>query len=250
MPYGAHETMEMHECLMDKLNAINHFNLYAQATSNPQLLDMIVRHQQEEIATYNEIVACTRGNSRFAPIPPNTNVRGVSNQQIQYGMNNPVQFAPQAGVSMGDAEIAMAMLLWHKSGARICTNAALECADPNVRRLMVNSAATCVNQAYEVFLLLNQQGVYPVPTSSQSANALLSSYQPASPSLAQQYGMPQQMTGGYGYNRMGGGYGAVSSTLPVGSQDSVLYGAGGGSDVLGQGGISMSSNAYTQGSMQ
>lgn len=118
MPYGAHETMEVHEILMEKINAITHFNLYAKETQNPQLQDMIARHQQEEILSYNEIVAYIRENKGFSPIPPNTDIKGVSEQQIQYGLNKPPQFAPQSDASLSDEEIAIAMLLCHKNGAR------------------------------------------------------------------------------------------------------------------------------------
>ncbi len=164
MPYGAHETMEVHEILMEKINAITHFNLYAKETQNPQLQDMIARHQQEEILSYNEIVAYIRENKGFSPIPPNTDIKGVSEQQIQYGLNKPPQFAPQSDASLSDEEIAIAMLLCHKKRCPECCLASLECADPNLRRMLQNSSASCANQAYEVFLLMNEQGLYQVPT--------------------------------------------------------------------------------------
>jgi spore coat protein CotF len=171
-----------------------------------------VRHQQEEILSYNEIVACTRGNSRFNPIPPNTAIQGITNQQIQYGVNRPLQFAPQSDALLSDEEIAMSILWWHKSGARNCLNATLECADPNVRRLMLNCAATCSNQAYEVFLFMNQQGLYQVPTlQNRTAETFLQSYQPASDSLVAQYGVQVGQTGN-------------NANLSVGSVESVIYG--------------------------
>jgi spore coat protein CotF len=265
MPFGAHETMETHEILMEKINVITHFNLYAQQARNPQLLDMILRHQQEEILSYNEIVAHTRGNNRFSPISPNTDIRGVSNQQIQYGLNNPPQFAPQANATLDDSEIAIAMLLCHKNGARNCTWATLECADPNLRRTLMNSAATCINQAYEVFLFMNEQGLYQVPTlSSQTGEAFLHSYQPASRSLEQQYavqsGQSQGYTGpsaygapGYSGANMAGPGGATNGSLYAGSRDSVLYGAGarGNSSLQYQAGSpSMYGNRNEQGTMR
>jgi spore coat protein CotF len=242
MPYGAHETMEMHEILMEKINMITHFNLYAKEARNPQLLDMIARHQQEEILSYNELVSFTRDNHRFAPIPPNTNIRGVSNQQIQYGLHNPPQYVPESNAALNDMEIAIAMLLCHKNSARNSTWAALECADPNLRRTMLNFAATCTNQAYEVFLFMNQQGMYQVPTlNTHTAQTLLHSYQSADPSLEAQYaGMARQNAGIAGQSAYGGtgssayqnmtgqGGNMMNGSFNVGSSDSVLYGAGGG----------------------
>jgi spore coat protein CotF len=200
MPFGAHETMEVHECLLEKVNMITHFNIYAKEVKNPQLLDMIVRHQQEEIASYNEIVNITRGNNGFTPVPPNTNVVGANNQQIRYGMNNPPQFSPQSDANLSDREIAIAMLLCHKNAARNGTQAALEAADPNLRLALLNSAATCVNQAYEVFLFMNRQGLYQVPAfKNQTTEAIFNIYQPAGEQIMAQYGMQaDQNMGQYG----------------------------------------------------
>jgi spore coat protein CotF len=223
MPFGAHETMEVHECLLEKVNMITHFNIYAKEAKDSQLLDMIVRHQQEEIASYNEIVNITRGNNGFTPVPPNTNVRGVNNQQIQYGLNNPPQMSPQSDANLTNREIAIAMLLCHKNGARNCTQAALEAADPNLRLALFNSAATCMNQAYEVFLFMNKQGLYQVPAfRNQTAETFLNIYQPAGEQLMAQYGMQSGQNMDYNSqnnSQMGG-------SMNVGSYNSVLYGAG------------------------
>jgi spore coat protein CotF len=249
MPFGAHETLEVHEVLMEKINAITHFNLYAKQAKNPQLLDMILRHQQEEIRSYNEIVALTRGNDRFSPIPPNTNIQGVSRQQIQYGLNQPPQFAPQADAELNDVEIAIAMLLCHKNGARNCTWSTLECADPNLRRTLFNSAATCTNQAYEVFLFMNEQGLYQVPTlNNQTADQFLRSYQPAGAAIEAQYGMQNGQNAGYnGASSYGAGYpqpGMFSGGMNPGSRESVLYGDGRATSPT------MYGSPYPQGMMQ
>ena len=36
MPFGAHETMEVHEILNEKINMINHFSWYMQNCRDPQ----------------------------------------------------------------------------------------------------------------------------------------------------------------------------------------------------------------------
>src|SRR4051812_17878199 len=141
MPFGAHETMEVHEILLEKINMITHFNFYAQEAKNPQLLDMIVRHQQEEIRSYNDFVSYTHDYKGFSPIPPNTNIRGMNPQEIKYGLKNPPQFAPESDAVLSDGEVAAAMLLCHKNAARNGMWATLECADPNLRRMLLNSAA-------------------------------------------------------------------------------------------------------------
>jgi spore coat protein CotF len=230
MQFGAHETMEVHECLLEKVNVITHFNIYAKEAKNPQLQDIIARHQQEEIASYNVIVNITRGNNGFTPVPPNTNVRGVSNQQIRYGLNNPPQMSPQSDTTLTDREIAIAILLCHKNGARTCTQAALEAADPNLRLALLNSAATCMNQAYEVFLFMNEQGMYQIPMlKNQTAETFLNIYQPAGEQMMAQYGMQSGQNMGMqsgqnmGYDNQ---YNAkMGGNMNVGSPNSTLYGS-------------------------
>jgi spore coat protein CotF len=54
--------------------------------------------------------------------------------------------------------------------------------------MLVNGAVTCSNQAYEVFLFMNERGIYQVPRmNDQTAKTFLHTYQPAS--QAQQPGV-------------------------------------------------------------
>ncbi|CAH0345204.1 spore coat protein [Bacillus sp. CECT 9360] len=202
MPYGAHETMEVHEILMEKINMITHFNFYATETQNQQLIDMIIRHQQEEIRSYNEIVSYTHDYTSFKPVPPNTNIREIQPQEIRYGLNNPPQVTPEVDAMLKDSEIATAMLCCHKNAARNGMWATLECADPNLRSMLLNSAANCSNQAYEVFLFMNEQGQYQIPTlKDHTAKTFIHRYQPANEALQAQYGMkPGQGVGNQGQN--------------------------------------------------
>ena len=203
MPYGAHETMEVHEILAEKINMITHFNFYATETSNQQLIDMIIRHQQEEIRSYNELVAYTQNYTGFNPVSPNTAIRGITPKEIRYGLNNLDPFSPEVDALLSDSEVAMAMLNCHKNAARNGMWATLECADPNLRRMLLNSAANCANQAYEVFLYMNEKGLYQVPQLDyQTAQTFIQRYQPASNSLQAQYGMqPSQNSAPAGKNQ-------------------------------------------------
>lgn len=178
MPYGAHETMETHELLNEKMNMINHFSFYAQQAQNPELRDMIARHLQTAAQSYDQLVAYTHdygaANSQPAPYAmPQTQP-----QQVQYGLRHPAQQAPMLG-QFDDRQIACAMLSCHKNSAKNHMAGSLECADPNVRQMLMNGAVACANQAYEVFLLLNRMGDYQVPTMQEhTAKTFLHSYQP------------------------------------------------------------------------
>ncbi|MBM4765176.1 spore coat protein [Bacillus sp. B15-48] len=190
MPFGAHEAMEVHEVLSEKINMISHFNIYAQQTQNQQLMEMINRHQQEEINSYDAIVAYTHDYTQFTPIPPNTSVSQVTPDQIQYGLNDPTMIAPETNAVLNDYEVAMAMLHCHKNAAANGVKAALEIADPNLRQMLTNGAINCINQAYEVFLFMNEQGLYQVPElKDHTAKTFLHSYQPSGESLKAQYTM-------------------------------------------------------------
>jgi spore coat protein CotF len=236
MPYGAHETMEVHEILLEKVNMITHFNIYLQEAQNPELRDMIVRHQQEEIRSYNEIVSYTHDYNAGVPIPPMTNIKAVSPQNIQYGLNNPTQFEPRAETKLGDAEVARAMLCCHKNAARNGMWATLETADPNLRRMLLNSAANCANQAYEVFLFMNKQGLYQVPKmDGHTAKTFLHSYQPAGQALQNQYSMQTSLSG-HTWSPGGG----MNQNINPASPQSILYGGlqGNGSRQYGNAGNS------------
>ncbi|MDR4947615.1 spore coat protein [Neobacillus cucumis] len=196
MPFGAHEAMEVHEILTEKINMINHFHMYAAQAKDPQLKEMIHRHLQEEIKSYDTVVSYTHDYQNFAPMSANTNMGSVKPNQIQYGLDNPSMVAPEANTTFNDFEIASALLICHKNGAANGVKATLEIADPNLRQVLLNGAVNCVNQAYEVFLFMNQQGQYQIPTmKDHTAKTYLHSFQPVSESLKAQYvvnpGQPQ-----------------------------------------------------------
>jgi len=210
MPFGAHEAMEVHEILTEKINMINHFNLYAQQAKNPQLKEMIHRHLQEEIKSYDTVVSYTHDYQNFAPMSANTHVSSVKPDQIQYGLNNPSMVTPESNTTFNDYEIASALLICHKNGAANGVKASLEIADPNLRQVLLNGAVNCVNQAYEVFLFMNQQGQYQIPTMrDHTAKTYLHTFQPVNESLKAQYmvnpGQTQSVDQGMMVNNMMGG---------------------------------------------
>lgn len=185
MPYGAHETMEVHEILNEKINLINHFSMYAQMVQDHQLRQMIGQHMQMAIQSYDQLVSYTHDYNAAAGGQRPFGMPNVRPQQIQYGLNNPAQQMPQMQGRLNDQQILSAILSCHKNSARSQMHASLECADPNVRQMLVNGAITCANQAYEVFLLMNRQGQYQVPTmNDHTAKTFLHSYQPANEAMA------------------------------------------------------------------
>lgn len=181
MPFGAHETMEVHEILNEKMNLINHFSLYAQMTQNGQIRGMLDRHIATAMQAYEQLAGYTHDYSAAnAPQPAaQRTMAGTQPQQIQYGLRQPAPITPGIqGQALNDMQIMSAMLCCHKNSAKNHMNASLECADPNVRQMLLHGANLCAEQAYEVFTVMNQQGIYQVPTmNDHTAKTYLHTYQ-------------------------------------------------------------------------
>lgn len=181
MPFGAHETLEAHEILNEKINLINHFSLYAQMVQNGQIRSMIDRHLQTAVASYNQLVGYTHDYSAARPMQTSGPgiLSGTQPQQIQYGLRQPQPVTPVLQGTLNENQVLCAMLSCHKSSAKLHMQAALECADPNVRQMLQQGANLCAEQAYEVFMLMNQLGQYQVPTmNDHTAKTFLHTYQP------------------------------------------------------------------------
>ncbi|GAB7387606.1 spore coat protein [Bacillaceae bacterium] len=179
MPFGAHESMQTHEILSEKINMLEHFSKYAAQCQDPALRQMLERHIANVSRSYNELVSYT--HEYVAPQgQPAANAGNVSPDQIRYGLQQPSPQAPQlASPAFHDRQIATAMLIAHKNSAKNQMAAALECADPHVRQMMVNGAVNCAQLAYEVFQFMNEKGWYQVPTlNNHTAKTMLHSYQP------------------------------------------------------------------------
>jgi spore coat protein CotF len=179
MPFGAHETMEVHEALNEKINMINHFALYTQQTQNEQLRQMLQRHLQSAIQSYDQLVSYTHDYQSGQQRKQSQGMIPAQPQNIQYGLSNPQQQAPQLQGQFNDNQIAFALLCCHKNSAKNAMASALECADPNILEMMVMRANTCANQDYEEYKYMNQQGQYQVTKmQDQTAKTFLHTYQP------------------------------------------------------------------------
>ncbi|MFC0212383.1 spore coat protein [Paenibacillus chartarius] len=181
MPFGAHETMEIHEILNEKINAINHFSLYAQAAQSPEVRDLVRRHLHACMEHYDQIVGYTHDYSAAQGMGnPLGQFPQVQPEQIVYGLDNPARVAPLVQNGLSDQQILMAVLNCHKNSAKNAMHASLEIADPNLRQMMINSSVAANNFAYEAFLLMNRAGQYQVPTMhDHTAKTYLHTYMPS-----------------------------------------------------------------------
>lgn len=183
MPFGAHETVEVHEILNEKMNMIAHFSLYAEQVQSPQIRDLIQHHLQTAMQQYDQLVAYTHDYSAANRSEGNRagsyQMGGASPEQIMYGLRQPAPVAPQMQGRLNDQQILSAVLCCHKNSAKNGMSASLECADPNVRQMLLNGAVTANQNAYDTFLLMNQLGQYQVPTmQDHTAKTFLHAFQP------------------------------------------------------------------------
>jgi spore coat protein CotF len=190
--YGAHEVMEVHEVLTGEIDAINNFQLYRPHIRDQQLQQMLEHQLQFMMNEYQSFVQALNGQGMGQAVP----YRAPRNAAPVYGLRQPAPVAPNTSMEqLDDRDIASAMLSCHKSSAAKKMLATLECADPQIRRTMQQSAMNCAEQAYEVWQYMNQKGYYQVPTMKEmTTQTMLNTYtQPgmAAPMQMQTQGMPQ-----------------------------------------------------------
>ncbi|MFF2157969.1 spore coat protein [Paenibacillus chitinolyticus] len=239
MPFGAHETLEVHEVLTEKINMIQHFSFYARQARHPQVKAIAEHHLQAGVQHYNELVAYTHDYSAARGQAPYGQPPFVSVQDILYGLRRPAPVSPETDGSFNDEQILSAMLCCHKNSAKNQMTAALECADPNVRRMLLTAADAAADHAYEVFLFMNSQGQYQVPTlHDHTAKTYLHTFQPVreadfgqtSGNYGQGYGYAQEFghAHDYGQNHLYGYPGAGGSQPHQQNHQPGAYGYNGG----------------------
>lgn len=169
--------MEIHEVLTDTVDGINQFQLYRQHVQDPQLRGILDNQLQFMTQEYNNLVQSLsqRGMAQAVPF------RGPKNVSPTYGLNNPGKQAPNMSANeMDDRDVASGMLGCHKASATQRMHAALECADPQLRRVIQQGAMNCSEQAYEVWQYMNSKGYYQVPTmKDMTTQTMLGMYNPS-----------------------------------------------------------------------
>ncbi|WP_374723724.1 spore coat protein [Calidifontibacillus erzurumensis] len=183
---GAHELMEVHEVLTNSINKINHFQMLQPYCQDPQLKNILQNQLNFIINEYNSIVnllnnRTTTGNATVGNTRPNTNFSPT------YGLRNPSPVQPNTSINqMDDRDVASAMLGCHKTSATMKMHAALECADPQLRNILIQGAKNCADQAYEIWQYMNSKGYYQVPTfKDMTAETFTNVYQPVSSTINQ-----------------------------------------------------------------
>lgn len=175
---GAHETMEIHEILVDAIDAINTFELYRPHVRDQrlrQILDTQVSHIAQD---YNNLVNHLQRRGMSQAVPYRTTAS--AGNRIKYGLKNPAPDYPVTNIDqLNDQDVASCILGLSKGSAVLATTAALECADPTLRNLVANCVQSKINMAYETFQYMNERGWYQVPTmQDNTTRTIIDTYQP------------------------------------------------------------------------
>lgn len=180
MPFGAHEALEVQDVLNEKVCMIDHFSQFEQQASDLTLKEIIRRHRHSALRNYNDLVAYAHDYRGVVPNEVQFS-QIASPDSLQYGLRNPTPVAPMhtPTAQMYDEQICRAVLLAHKNSAKNNMAASLECADPYVRQMLMNTANTANYNAYEIFEYMNARGLYQIPTMrDHTAKTMLHTYQP------------------------------------------------------------------------
>lgn len=181
--YGAHEIMEFHEVLTDTIDGINQFQLYRPHCQDPELQNILDNQIQFMISEYNTMVNALNQRGISSP-SAYKNVQQTTSPK--YGLDNPSPQSPNTSMNqMNDRDVASGMLGCAKASAVQRMHSSLECADPELRRIILQGANNSAEQAYEVWGYMNRKGYYQVPTMKQmTTQTVANTYQPGTTSQA------------------------------------------------------------------
>lgn len=176
--FGAHEMMMVNEVLTDHIDGINQFELYRSHVKDQNLMQILDNQVKHIYNGYQNMINYLQNQGMGSAVP----YRVPKTGSVQYGLRQPAPVEPNSDINaMDDRDVASGMLGCNKASAVLCTTAALECADQNLRSMITNCAVSSINQAYEVFQYMNQKGMYQVPTlTEQTTQTLKNTYQPGS----------------------------------------------------------------------
>lgn len=173
---GAHEVMELHEVLSDTVTGINTVQLYSEHCKDPQLKSIVNKQLDFMTNEYNNMASAASQAGFQEAIP----YRANTNFSPNYGLRSPSPTTPNpSSKQVDDRDVASALMSIHKTGASKRMMASLECANPELRRMLIQGAINCADQAYDVWQYMNSRGYYQVPTMQQNTtNTMMNMYQP------------------------------------------------------------------------
>lgn len=191
--HGGHEVFDMHEILMNSVNAMDQYMMFQQFVKDPELMDILNRQHQFMLSQYNIMVECFRTGSKPSQVTSVYMMR--QNNNVGFGLRPAQPKKPVHHLSeLTDQCISGMMLGLMKANSGQLTFASLECTNPVVRRVLADSIPNYVEMAYELFLYQNKHQYYQVPQLSQSdMQQMLNGFAPVTGSQTQTFPNPNMM---------------------------------------------------------
>lgn len=169
---GAHELLDLKEVLDRVKSGINVFKLYKPLIQDHELQRMVDHQLRFMIHEYNTFV-----NNLGVITEEPALYEEQNNVFPNYGVNPTTPVSPSGTIT--DRDIAANILGFHKSTAAIKLQATLECADEELRSIMLQSSNNCVHKAYEVWVYMNKKGYYQVPVLDDDfSHQIINQYEP------------------------------------------------------------------------
>lgn len=202
MKFGTHEAMEVHEVLSENTCMIDHYAMYLNQCQDPELRKILERQQRYMADTYNTMINVMQGQGIDVSSTPRINTNQTTmmagGNQPDYAIQQVSPVMPNTEAkTLSDRAISMGALVFHKCGSIRSTGAALECANPNLRNLLVTAARSCMEMSYEIFQYMNNKGWYPVPAMPENImSQIQQTYQPAVTGQGTQTSFAAQMNYG------------------------------------------------------
>ncbi|MBO8164407.1 MAG: spore coat protein [Brevibacillus sp.] len=233
--YGAHEIMELQEVLTFSIDALNLFRLYLSYAQDPELQQLVSRQMKFMTDEYNSLVHLINGRGLTAGMsyrPLDGTRLSASTIQAETRTRMQAQPVPQQPnrpeEMLDDRDVSSTVLGFHKASAKMRMEAALECADEEIRSALIQGAINCAQAAYEIWQYMARRGYYHMPTmQALSSTQILRGYQPTTTSVPPVY---HQHPAGMQHSSVGPVYrstSSLSSSAADGYQPSVGVGTAG-----------------------
>lgn len=176
--HGGHEMFDAHEAINCVVGAMEQNLLYEQHIQDPELKSIMQRQKQFTTQLYNTLVDSFKSGKD--PSVPTQRYQMNTSNTVLYGMKPAQPTAPAQTVQeINDKCISGFMLGNLKAAASQFSMAAMEVANPVLRRLLADSIPNLIEMNYEIFLYQNKNHYYQVPQlKEEDMNIIMNSYAP------------------------------------------------------------------------
>ncbi|HZG70961.1 MAG TPA: spore coat protein [Chondromyces sp.] len=164
MTLGAHEVLELHEVLNDAIHGLNTLRLYRPYAKDPQLQAMMDQHMNALNMEYNNLIQHIT-HERASQVISERHFAKNRGFHPTYGLRDPQTQTPASSTDdIDDMDVTTCLISCHKQTAGLKMKAALEMANPTLRRAIQHGANMSADMAYQAFQYANHKGYYQVPT--------------------------------------------------------------------------------------